>query len=61
MLSGYCVISLASPGDMSWQTATSLDRLLLQLWPGALFTCFLAARTPDESALYRRAPRSAQT
>jgi hypothetical protein len=50
MFSGYCVVSLASPADMSWQAETSLDRLLLQLWPGVLFNCFLAVRTPEESA-----------
>jgi hypothetical protein len=47
MLGGYCIVSLISPASMTWQTSTSLDRLLLQLWPGVLFTSFLAARTPE--------------
>lgn len=43
MLAGYCVVYLTTPNNLAWQLRTSLDRLLLQLWPSAVFVFFLAA------------------
>jgi hypothetical protein len=34
---------------LTWQLQNSLDRLLTQLWPLALFTFFLLAGTPEEA------------
>jgi hypothetical protein len=39
MLVGVFLVYLVTPFDPVWQIAWSLDRLLLQLWPAALFTC----------------------
>jgi hypothetical protein len=47
VLAGYCVVCIISPFDIVWQSATALNRLLIQLWPGTVFLAFLAARTPD--------------
>lgn len=41
---GYAMVYLITPHDLAWHLDTSLDRLLLQLWPAAIFTCFLAVR-----------------
>lgn len=48
MLSGYYVVYLTTPHDLPWHLETSLDRLMVQLWPAALFTVFLYLRTPEE-------------
>jgi hypothetical protein len=42
-LAGY----VASPFPLEWQLGTSLGRLLLQLWPAAVFTFFLVVRPPE--------------
>jgi hypothetical protein len=46
MLAGYFFIYLVTPADLIWQLATSLDRLLLQLWPSLLLAYFLVVRQP---------------
>jgi hypothetical protein len=47
MLAGYFVVYLTSPWDnVAIHLGTSLDRLLLQLWPTALFTFFLLVASP---------------
>jgi hypothetical protein len=38
MCAGVFFIYLITPVELSWQIAWSLARLLLQLWPAALFT-----------------------
>jgi hypothetical protein len=48
MLLGYFFIYVITPQDLAWHLDTSLRRLLLQLWPSAVFTFFLFARTPEE-------------
>jgi hypothetical protein len=49
MLGGYFGVYVITPHDLGWQLGTSLDRLLLQLWPLALFTFFLAMGSPEEA------------
>lgn len=49
VLLGYCFIYLITPNDLSWHLSTSLDRLLLQLWPSFVFTYFSLVRTPNEA------------
>jgi hypothetical protein len=49
MLAGYYVVYLISPFGVAWLVATSLDRVLLQLWPAVIFTAFLCARVPVEA------------
>ena len=48
MFLGYFFTYLTTPQDLAWHLDTSLRRLLLQLWPSAVFTFFLFARTPEE-------------
>jgi hypothetical protein len=46
ILAGYCAAYLLSPYPLGWHLATSLGRLLVQLWPSGLFTLFLALNVP---------------
>ena len=46
-LAGEFAIYVALPGDPSWQLTTSLERLLLQLWPAGLLAFFLSVNTPQ--------------
>lgn len=46
MLAGIFATYLVTPFDLSWHIATSLDRLLLQLWPALLFTFFFLLELP---------------
>ncbi len=49
MTACYFMVYVATPADLAWHIRTSLDRLLMQLFPLALFTFFLLARTPQEA------------
>jgi hypothetical protein len=44
MLAGYSFIYVVTPLDIGFQLDTSLSRVLLQLWPSAVFTYFLLVR-----------------
>jgi hypothetical protein len=48
VLGSYFLIYLITPIGLRFHLDTSADRLLLHLWPGALFWCFLAIRAPEE-------------
>jgi hypothetical protein len=50
MLLGYFFVYVTSYQDLSWHLNTSLNRLLLQLWPSTVFIFFLFVRTPEEAA-----------
>lgn len=43
-LAGYYLTYLLSPGDLNFRVATSLDRILIQLWPSVLLACILTGR-----------------
>jgi hypothetical protein len=43
MLAGNFAVYILLPADVEWQVRTSVERLLLQLWPPALLAFFLAA------------------
>jgi hypothetical protein len=45
MFGGYYVIYILAPVNL---TLYSLDRVLMQLWPSALFIFFMLVRTPEE-------------
>jgi hypothetical protein len=47
MLLGYFFIFIITPFDLEWHLATTLDRLLMQLWPSFIFVFFLYVRTPE--------------
>jgi hypothetical protein len=44
MLAGYFGVYLITPHDLRWHLLTSLNRLFIQLWPAAIFLCFMIAR-----------------
>jgi len=48
MLAGYYCIYLVTPYDLTWHLQTSLNRLLVQLWPSGVFIFFLAIASPEE-------------
>ena len=43
MLAGDFAIYVLFPLDVAWQVNSSVERLVLQLWPAALLAFFLAA------------------
>jgi hypothetical protein len=45
-LAGYFLVLVVTPHDLNWHLLTSLNRLLLQLWPLAIFLVFMSARIP---------------
>ena len=47
ILIGYFFIYLISPHNLQWQLGTSLNRLLLHLWPSFIFIFFLMVCVPD--------------
>jgi hypothetical protein len=47
ILGSYFAVYLITPHDLDWHLMTSLNRLLLQLWPTIIFITFMAARTPE--------------
>ena len=51
MLLGYSMIYVVTPIDVKYQLDTSLNRILLQLWPSFVFTYFLAVRPIERVAL----------
>jgi len=46
---GFFSIYLITPYDLSWHLRYSLNRLMVQLWPSAVFLFFLGMRTPQEA------------
>ncbi len=46
MAAGYSAIYIITPHDLRWHLATSLERLLLQLWPSLIFAVFMLVRPP---------------
>jgi hypothetical protein len=55
-LAGHAVVFLTTPHDLLWHLG-ALDRLLLQLWPPALFALFMWMATPEE--MLKRGERGA--
>ncbi len=53
-LAGYFSVFLITPNPLDWQLSTAGGRLLIQLWPSALFVFFMVIRDPLSE-------RSAQT
>ncbi|MBU2228336.1 MAG: glycosyltransferase family 39 protein [Proteobacteria bacterium] len=48
---GYFFVYVMTPLDLYYHLATSLNRLFLQLWPGAVFLFFMAAAAPGQASL----------
>jgi hypothetical protein len=49
MVIGYGLVYLTTPKDLAGHLSSSAGRLLLQLWPSAVFLAFLAACPPERS------------
>jgi hypothetical protein len=47
---GYFFVYVGTPHQLEWHLRYSLDRVLMQLWPSALFGLFILLNTPDEAA-----------
>ena len=47
MLTGYLGVYLTTPRDLDWHLGSSLDRLLIQLWPLALLGLGAVATPPE--------------
>jgi hypothetical protein len=50
MVAGYLAVYVLLSNDVNWQVNTSVDRIVLQVWPGALLAFFLAANAPQLAA-----------
>ena len=48
-LAGYFFVYVITYEDLDWHLRTTLHRLLLQLWPSALFLSLMLLRTPEEA------------
>jgi hypothetical protein len=48
-LAGYFCVYLITSDDLTRHLRSSLQRLLLQLWPSAVFLFFLLVRTPEQA------------
>ncbi|HWA97675.1 MAG TPA: hypothetical protein VG713_04260 [Pirellulales bacterium] len=55
---GYCGVYMITPHDLTWHLRTSMDRLILHLYPAAIWIFCLLVRSPQE-LLARDEPRSA--
>jgi hypothetical protein len=40
MLASYYLVYVITPFDITWHVSTSIDRLLVQLWPLVVLTAF---------------------
>src|SRR5262249_40932276 len=49
VLGCYLAAYLISPHPLDWHLESSLDRLLLHLWPAALFGFFVCVASPEEA------------
>ena len=56
MLAAYYLAYLTTPYELSWHLSTSVDRLLVQLWPTAVLMIFRQLRAPEE--VWPVAPRA---
>ena len=45
MLASYYVVYVTTPFDITWHVSTSIDRLLVQLWPALVLTVFLGLQS----------------
>jgi hypothetical protein len=50
ILTGHAIVVVATAADAARLVNSSLERLLLQLWPGVVFVCFRVFRSPVRGA-----------
>jgi 4-amino-4-deoxy-L-arabinose transferase-like glycosyltransferase len=53
---GYFFVYIISPFDLTWHLQSSLNRLLLQLWPLVVFAYFAVVRAPEQAWLAKIVP-----
>ena len=59
VLVGYFFVYILSPYDLAWHLDTSLNRLLLQVWPVAIFAYFAIVQAPEQAVkTYTDPPRA---
>jgi hypothetical protein len=51
MIGGYAAVYAIAPAELGRQIGTSMERLLLQLWPSLIFVYFLVIRAPERMPL----------
>ena len=51
MTGAYAGVYVVTTKDLDWQIDTSLSRVLMQLWPAAVFVFFLYTREPREASV----------
>jgi len=51
MCCGYFAIYVVSPHDLKWHLDSSLNRLLLQVWPLCIIAFFTIVRSPEQALL----------
>jgi hypothetical protein len=49
MLAGYFGVFLITPFDLKWHLDTALSRLLIQVWPAAIFAVIALYAGPEEA------------
>ncbi len=47
LLLGYFGVYAITPNDLAWQLSTSLDRLLVQVWPVLVLAALMSMRAPE--------------
>ncbi|MGE5276678.1 MAG: hypothetical protein ACM3SU_06770 [Acidobacteriota bacterium] len=56
LVAGYAFVYVTTPQDLAWHLRTSLQRVLLQIWPSAVFLFFLFLRTPEQALAAKAGP-----
>ena len=51
MLMSYYFVYVTTPFDISWHVSSSIDRLLVQLWPALVLAVFFTPRSMSLSPL----------
>jgi hypothetical protein len=51
MFVGYFFVYVITPQPLKWHLNTSLNRLILQMWPSLLFVYFLIVSTPEQKLI----------
>jgi hypothetical protein len=54
LLAGFFTVYVLTPHDLGWHLVTSLDRLLVQVWPLGVLTAFLVMRQAQTEGRPRR-------
>jgi hypothetical protein len=53
---GYLMVYVTTPYELEWHLRTSMDRLLLQMWPALVLVVMLRGASADAVAASSRRP-----